>query len=255
MSYLLNAFGHSTLTAGNGDAGIEMAHRERPDLVLCDIQLPGADGYTVARELKSDAYLSRIPLVAVSALVMVGDREKGLAAGFDGYISKPIDPQNFVGQVDSYLSVEQRGVEPRRQICDETHAPAARLPSRARIVVVDDSPTNCELIYQTLRPSGYDVVAMGSVHAALQLLQTMLPDLILSDVHMPGEDGFHFVRQVKSDPRLAAIPFVFISSSVWGEQDREAALKLGVTRFLLRPIEPQALLIEIAASLKEQAGA
>jgi two-component system, cell cycle response regulator len=105
------------------------------------------------------------------------------------------------------------------------------------------------LIYQTLTPSGYEVMVTDNVQAALKLVRARRPDLILSDLHMPGEDGFHFIRAVKADPRLATIPFIFISSSVWGERDRQTALQLGVTRFLLRPIEPQALLEEILASL------
>ena len=81
------------------------------------------------------------------------------------------------------------------------------------------------------------------------MLADWMPDLILSDLHMPGEDGFNFVRRVKADPRLATLPFVFISSSIWGEADRERAIALGITRFLLRPIEPQALVDEVAACL------
>jgi two-component system cell cycle response regulator len=85
-------------------------------------------------------------------------------------------------------------------------------------------------------------------------LATLTPDLILSDLHMPGEDGFNFIRRVKDDPRLAALPFLFISSSVWGEKDRETALALGVTRFLLRPIEPHVLIDEIARCLPARRG-
>ena len=249
ITYLLGAFGHSTLSAPDGERGVEMARREHPDLVLCDIHLPGADGYAVAREFKRDIALRRIPILAVSALAMVGDREKGLAAGFDGYISKPIDPQVFVGQVDTFLHAEQRGRTPNRQNSDVAAEPTNQPSNKAKVIVVDDSPTNRELIYQTLTPSGYEVTVTDNVQAALQLVRAGPPDLILSDLHMPGEDGFHFIRAVKSDPRLATIPFIFISSSVWGERDRQAALQLGVTRFLLRPIEPQALLSEILASL------
>ena len=103
MTYLLEAFGHTTLAARDGRAGIEAVVRERPDLVVCDIQLPLADGYVVARELKADPVLSTIPLVAVTALAMVGDRDRVLAAGFDGYVSKPIDPRRFVAELEAYL--------------------------------------------------------------------------------------------------------------------------------------------------------
>ena len=103
MTYLLKAFGHTTLTAGDGIEGIETIRRERLDLIICDVHLPNVDGYEVARQIKRDPMFRRIPLVAVTALAMVGDREKVLAAGFDGYIDKPISPEVFVKQVEAFM--------------------------------------------------------------------------------------------------------------------------------------------------------
>ncbi len=103
MIYLLTAFGHTVLTAGNGIAGLAVASAEKPDLIACDIQLPHLDGYGVARALAKDLDLSSIPLIAVTAFSMVGDREAILSAGFDGYISKPIAPESFAEQLDRYL--------------------------------------------------------------------------------------------------------------------------------------------------------
>jgi len=103
MTYLLRAFGYTALTAANGEEGLGVVRRERLDLIICDIHLPRMDGYEVAYELKRDPMLRRIPLVAVTALAMVGDREKVLAAGFDGYIDKPIEPEIFVKQVESFM--------------------------------------------------------------------------------------------------------------------------------------------------------
>ena len=108
MMYLLRAFGHEPLSASDGESGIATARSERPQLILCDVHLPGADGYAVARELKRDTDLRDIPVIAVTALAMVGDREKVLAGGFDGYLSKPIDPEHFVGQIDQFLGAEER---------------------------------------------------------------------------------------------------------------------------------------------------
>lgn len=107
MTYLLRAFGHQVLTAGDGADGLRVARREALDLIVCDVHLPKMDGYEVARQLKADPALRRIPLLAVTALAMVGDRDKVLAAGFDGYLAKPIDPQEFAQQVASYLAVRQ----------------------------------------------------------------------------------------------------------------------------------------------------
>ena len=103
MTYLLKAFGHETLVARDGEEGIEVALQMCPDLILCDIALPKLDGYSVARRLKTDARLARVPLIAVTASAMVGDRDKVIATGFDGYITKPITPETFVSEVESYL--------------------------------------------------------------------------------------------------------------------------------------------------------
>jgi CheY-like chemotaxis protein len=103
MTYLLGAFGHTALAACNGVAGMAVASAERPDLIVCDIQLSELDGYGVACALAENSQLSAIPVIAVTALAMVGDRERILAAGFDGYMSKPIVPETFVGELDRYL--------------------------------------------------------------------------------------------------------------------------------------------------------
>ncbi len=103
MTYLLKAFGHIALTAGDGAEGIEAARRQTPDLIICDVHMPRMDGYEVARRLKEHPHLRRIPLIAVTALAMVGDRDKLLAAGFDGYIDKPIVPELFAKQIEAFL--------------------------------------------------------------------------------------------------------------------------------------------------------
>jgi CheY-like chemotaxis protein len=103
MRYLLHAFGHVTLSANNGEDGVTIAIRERPDIIVCDIDMPKLDGYGVARAVKNDLTLCRTPFIAVTALAMVGDREKVLAAGFDGYIGKPIDPTTFVRDIETFL--------------------------------------------------------------------------------------------------------------------------------------------------------
>ena len=93
MTYLLNAFGYGTLCADNGVTGIDLAAKDPPDLILCDIRLPGIDGYEVARRLKQDARLRVIPLIATTALAMVEDRERALAVGFKGILPSPLPPR------------------------------------------------------------------------------------------------------------------------------------------------------------------
>ncbi len=103
--FLLEQRGHQVVEAENGPLGLALAAKITPDLILLDIQLPGMDGYTVAHQLKNDPRLSVIPIVAVTSYAMVGDREKCLAAGADGYIEKPIDPDTFIAEVERFMKV------------------------------------------------------------------------------------------------------------------------------------------------------
>ena len=104
MVYLLNAFGHEALVARDGAEGVAVVSQERPDLVVMDLQMPVMDGYEAAALIRADPELSCTPLVAVTAYAMVGDRERIMAAGFDGYLTKPIDPQTFVGELERHLA-------------------------------------------------------------------------------------------------------------------------------------------------------
>jgi CheY-like chemotaxis protein len=103
MLYLLRHFGHAAEGCSDGVSGYESAQHGSYDLILCDILMPGIDGYEFARRFKGDAALHLIPLVAVTALAMAGDRERISEAGFDGYIGKPIEPETFVKEVESFL--------------------------------------------------------------------------------------------------------------------------------------------------------
>jgi CheY-like chemotaxis protein len=100
--YLLRAFGHEVESRADGEAGLEAARNGEFSVVLTDILMPGIDGYEFARRFKSDPRLSSTPLIALTALAMAGDRERIARAGFDGCITKPIDPERFVAEVESY---------------------------------------------------------------------------------------------------------------------------------------------------------
>jgi two-component system cell cycle response regulator len=115
MVYLLKAFGHTPVEATTGEIGLTLAHDRTPDLILCDLQLPlpGMDGFEIARQAKADAGLAAIPLIAVTAYAMVGDRERVMAARFDGYIAKPITPETFVGQMEEFLPPDKRSNPPQ----------------------------------------------------------------------------------------------------------------------------------------------
>ena len=132
-----------------------------PDIVLLDIHMPRMDGYEVARQLRADAACSNIPLIAVTALAMVGDREKILASGFSGYIAKPLDPETFPMQVQGYLEAAQPADARPLPRSHHQGLPGAISPRNRQAVVlfVDNMQTNIDLVRSTLEPSGYEVAA------------------------------------------------------------------------------------------------
>lgn len=103
-SEVLEMDGHRVSRAADADEALAALQCERPDLVLMDIALPGMDGLELTRRLKSDPAFAALPIVALSAFAMKGDQEKALAAGCDGYITKPINTRAFSSQVLAYLS-------------------------------------------------------------------------------------------------------------------------------------------------------
>jgi two-component system cell cycle response regulator DivK len=101
---LLQHHGHTTLEAETGEAGLALALRERPDLVLMDIQLPDIDGATVLARIRADASLDAMPVLAVSASVMPDDQQRIVRSGFDGFIAKPISIRPFLAAVERALT-------------------------------------------------------------------------------------------------------------------------------------------------------
>jgi CheY-like chemotaxis protein len=103
--FLLKSRGYIVYEATTGEEALALARLHLPALILMDLQLPGVDGYAVTRRLKEDAATAAIPVVAMTAYAMPGDRDKALAAGCNGYITKPIDTQGFPAAVQRYLAL------------------------------------------------------------------------------------------------------------------------------------------------------
>ncbi len=247
MVYLLGASGYTTLAARDGEEGLKVACRELPDLIICDVQMPKMNGYEVAQQAKSNAALRDIQLVAVTASAMVGDREKALAAGFDGYLAKPIDPETFVQQVETFLKPEFkfRSLSPAAATTSPLSKPPG--PKSRTALVVDDLQAHLDLATSLLGHLGFKVVTAKGMREGLEQARRVTPDLILSDVCMADGSGYDFIRAIKADPQLRSIPFIFLTSTASNEKDRAKGLALGAAKYLFRPIESQTFLDELKA--------
>jgi len=100
---LLKGSGYAVVEAADGQAGVEKARSERPDLILMDIQLPVIDGYEATRQIKADPNLKATPVITVSSFAMKGDEEKARASGCDSYVTKPYSPIQLLRIIRGYL--------------------------------------------------------------------------------------------------------------------------------------------------------
>ncbi len=100
---LLGSVGYILIEAGDGEAAVAAAKRERPDLILMDIQMPVMDGYEATRRIKADPDLQRIPVIVVTSYALSGDEGKARAAGCDAYVTKPYSPRQLLTKIREFL--------------------------------------------------------------------------------------------------------------------------------------------------------
>jgi two-component system cell cycle response regulator len=227
MADLLQAAGHAVSSADDGEAGLRLALDGRPDLVVCAVVLPAMDGYAVARALKADAACAHIPLLAACALAPDGERARLLAAGFDGYICKPIEPGSFVAEVEAFL-------------------PAA--PSQPTLLVVDDDAFMREVLVDALEGEPWRILSAGSAEEALALLEREPVDVILSDQCMPGMQGTELMARVSREhPRTVRLILSGLSEIEAIERASAAGL---VDRHLPKPWAAGALREDLRAAFR-----
>jgi two-component system, cell cycle response regulator len=192
MSFLLGAYGHTPLSAADGPRGVAAARSERPDLIACDVNLPGMDGFAVLAALKTEPSLSGVPILAVTALAMAGDREKVLAAGFDGYISKPIEPESFVAELEAFLAAAPAVAPAAASAPAAQPAPVPKpgaAPEERTLLLVDDDRFMLGVLNDMLVGQPYRVLSACSGEEALEVLDHEAVEVILCDQAMPGMRG------------------------------------------------------------------
>ncbi len=103
ISFILKKTGYEVIEARSGEEGVELAIKEKPDLIIMDIQLPGIDGLEATQKIRESEADGEIPIIALTSYAMIGDKEKALAAGCTGYIEKPINLDTLMGEIKKYL--------------------------------------------------------------------------------------------------------------------------------------------------------
>lgn len=226
ISHHLQEGGYRVATVGRAEEALQVAKRERPDLITLDIYLPGTDGFELLQTLKSDDATADIPVVIVSVLA---DKKHGLRLGAVDYLTKPIDDGLLMETVTRVLA------------------------GAGKVLIVDDDRDTLELLRQALNGMGFQVRTTISGRRAMQLVREEKPDLILLDLKLPGEmDGYQVLMQLKRSMDTASIPVIVITGSLTDEEIKQKkVLALGANRFLTKPFEIDDLIAEIRQFMRE----
>jgi len=221
----LSGYGQDVLIAQRGDEAVEMAQRERPDLITLDILLPDVDGFAVLEELKSNPATREIPVVVVSVLP---DRDECLRLGAVDYVTKPIDEHRLLRAVRKVLA------------------------RRGTVLVVDDDKDTLSLMREILRANGFGVRTTSRGLRALRVAREVQPALILLDLKMRDLDGQAVLKRLKNDPVTRDIPVVVLTgSTIIDDAKRQKVLALGAARFMSKPFSIDELMEEIGMVLWE----
>ncbi|APB35184.1 serine/threonine protein kinase [Gloeomargarita lithophora Alchichica-D10] len=232
--------GFQVVTATDGQMGVDMAQQHLPHLILMDLSLPGLDGWEATRILKDNATTRHIPVIALTAHAMGGDREKALAAGCDDYDTKPVELERLLGKIHALL-----GKEP---LLPPESQPASPAPPKASLLIVDDNADNRDMLSRRLLRQGYGVEAVESGEAALERIAQAKFDLVLLDVMMPGMGGLATLERLRQTYSQAQLPVIMATARSQSE-DMVEAFRLGANDYITKPIDFAVALARIEAQL------
>jgi DNA-binding response OmpR family regulator len=293
---ILGFEGHTVVSSADPSLAVALAKAEQPDLILSDITMPTMDGYAVLKALQSEPATAALPVVFLSGHKDFSERVRAFRFGVIDYISKPFTRETLVRKVARILegrsrrpgwagdpgpeetAVRPAAAAPFRPAPELTSAgepqdppslpqTAARLPTFdtfpeafRNVLVVDDNAFFRRFLRDLLQGQGFTVHEAADGEDGLRVALEKHPFLILTDVRMPGTDGFEFCRNVRAHSLIRQTPLLFLSG--WDEhKQRYHGLKLGADDFLSKETSVRELLIRIQlvmkryADLDEQKGA
>ncbi|MFU0504541.1 PleD family two-component system response regulator [Pseudaminobacter sp. NGMCC 1.201702] len=246
------------LTATNGLDAIETCENGKVDVVLLDVMMPHMDGFEVCRRLKSDPATSHIPVVMITALDQVSDRIRGLEAGADDFLTKPVNDLQLMTRVRSLVRLKMLTDELRLRASTTRNIGIEELLSRrqpsqemmAKVLLVDERASSHERIRQMLRQTA-EIDLATDPHAGFFQAAEAAYECIIVSTSFADFDPLRLCSQLRSLDRTRFVPIILLAEN--GEEDRIIrGLDLGVNDFLVRPIDQQELTARLRTQVKRK---
>lgn len=249
---------YDVISAKDGFEAVSMAKEHKPDLVLLDVMMPGMDGFEACKRLKEDGDLSHIPVVMVTALSEKSDRIKGLEAGADDFITKPINDTALFARVKSLIRIKtlldelrlrdktslQMGVQPASENSFISDV------SGAKVMLVDDDEIQAKQIVSKLNET-YKVEWLRQADTALANARVGNYDAILINTLLSDTDGLRLASQIKSQEETRNVPLlVFVD-----EDDQTTmfkALEMGINDYLTVPVDKNEMTVRVRTQIRRK---
>jgi two-component system, cell cycle response regulator len=242
------------VTAMNGVDALETVQRAKPDIVLLDIMMPGIDGIEVCRRIKDNPGTQHIPVIMVTALDQPEDRVKGLQAGADDFLTKPVNDLALFCRVKSLVRLKMLTDELRARAvaADYINKPVRSTREHdghpGKVLVISTRPSSADRIRSSLA-GRHDVTIMSDPQAALAEAAKSVFELIAVDFDMENIDGLRLCAQLKSLEKTRQTPLLIIVDP--NDHSRlMKALDMGVNDYLMRPIDKQELLARVNTQVR-----
>ena len=248
---------YDVIAAGDGPTALTLAKERAPDLVLLDVMMPGLDGFEVCRRLKADAETSHIPVVMVTALDDVSDRVRGLEAGADDFLTKPINDVALFARIRSLVRLKRAGDEWRSREATFLSLGVAASASGADdaagggvLLVMDDKDLSTR-IARELPERNHAVVIARSVDEATAAARDAEFDLIVIDDDLRGEDALRLCSRLRQEEGTRYTPIVLVVNSDAFERLAKA-LELGVNDYVVRPVDRDELFARVQSQIRHK---
>lgn len=246
------------VTATNGKDALEICQRDRIDVVLLDVMMPGIDGFEVCRQLKASPQTLHIPVVMVTALDQTSDKIQGLDSGADDFLTKPVDDIALVTRVKSLARLKMLNdemlmrVTTSRQmgLADEDALGRILADRPGRVLVVDDHPRSSSRVMSALAKV-HEAFIEPDPQAALLHVAEQPFDLLIVALNLQNSDGLRLCAQVRSLDRTRHVPIVIMADP--GDEARLLrGLDMGVNDYLMRPADRPELLARVKTQIKRK---
>ncbi len=246
-------------TVADGESALVFAREESPDIVLLDIMMPGLDGFEVCERLKADPKTAHIPVIMVTALSDVADRVRGLEAGADDFLTKPVDEMALFARVRSLVRLKMMMDELRlredtsEQLGALTEGFALNVSdaSDACLLLAEDDKSSADKIRAIVEEGGYDLRVASSRTDLIGQATSKPYDVLLISLDVADDDALRLCSQLRSNDETRHTPIVLLVDE--NDNNRLAkALELGVNDYLMRPVDRHELIARMRTQVRRK---